>query len=40
MSSIPNGVLLWCRPVKSGYVMYVSAQLLDDGAVSPWKADS
>jgi hypothetical protein len=37
---MPVGVLLWCRPVKSGHVMYVSEQLLDGGAVSPWKADS
>lgn len=39
VSSMPDGMLLWCRPVMTGHVMYVSEQLLDHGAVSPWKAD-
>lgn len=39
VSSMPSGVLLWCRPVQSGYVMYVSGSLLDDGLLSPWKAE-
>lgn len=39
VSSMPLGLLLWCRPVLSGRVMYVSERLLDDGVVSPWKAD-
>lgn len=38
VSSMPQGVLMWCRPVHSGHVMYVSEQLLGDGLVPPWKA--
>jgi hypothetical protein len=39
VSSMPFDMLLWCRPVVSGHVMYESEQLLDHGAVSPWKTD-
>ncbi|WP_265737097.1 hypothetical protein [Actinacidiphila alni] len=36
MSSMPFGVLLWVRPVRSGHVVYVTDQLLA-GLVPPWR---
>lgn len=37
VSSMPLDVLVWVKPVSTGYVMYVSEQLLQDGSLPPWK---
>jgi hypothetical protein len=34
---MPLGVKVWVRPVSTGHVVYVSEQLLKDGALPPWK---
>jgi hypothetical protein len=33
-SSLPEGVLLWVRPYKQGYVVYVAPELLSTTATA------
>lgn len=39
VSSMPRGVLMWVRPVRSGFVMYVTEEALGAGIVPPWKVE-